>query len=100
MRKIFPTKFIWKNKVSDVPSKNFKKTKTRLIFYNELGKRYTEKFLNFSCQQKITNHIRLFIINKITKTFKVNITVRVQALLKYSSQIKIGTSPMCSVMCS
>ena len=41
----------------------------------------------------------LFIINQITKIFKVNITVKAQPLLKYSSQVKIGTS-MCSAMCS
>ena len=65
--------------------KNFAKAKTRLKFYNELVKNFSEKFLKIFCQEKVANHKRLFIINQITKTLKVNITVKVQLLLKYSS---------------
>ena len=49
--------------------KNFAKAKTRLKFYNELVKNFSEKFFKILCQQKIANHIRLFIINQKTKTF-------------------------------
>ena len=81
---------IWNSKVCDVPSKSFPKSKTLLKFFIKFPKHFNEKFLEIFSQQKL-NHIRPYVINKITKTFKTGITVKVlsftsgQPLLRYYS---------------
>ena len=70
-------------------AKAFQKLKLALNF----TLKFSEKLLKIFCQQKITNHIRFFVINQITKAFKVNITVS----LYHHSRSLADTSPFYKV---